>query len=126
MRCAIVVLLLLSVVEGGFFGKKDASAATGDAPGCSFSWKALGCTPSKDCKLKFRPGFGTFGPCVARDAAKAAEECADGAAAKEAEAATPEAAPATDAEQAPADAPAADTPAAEAAEGEAAPAEAAP
>lgn len=32
--------------------------------GCNFSWPALGCVPSKECRLQFKPRIGTFGPCV--------------------------------------------------------------
>ena len=39
--------------------------------GCSFKWSAFGCTPASDCKLKFRPRFGTLGPCLKRGAEEA-------------------------------------------------------
>lgn len=34
--------------------------------GCTFSWRALGCTPAADCRLEFKPWFGTLGPCKKR------------------------------------------------------------
>ena len=34
---------------------------------CVWKWRALGCTPSKECKLKWAPRFGSFGPCVLRE-----------------------------------------------------------
>ena len=38
--------------------------------GCTFKWRAFGCTPRADCRLKFRPWFGALGPCIKRDADK--------------------------------------------------------
>ena len=107
-----------------------AGKATPDDEGCSFSWKAMGCTPSSTCKLKFRPWFGTFGPCVLKTstaAPKAEEECPEKAAAK-ATAAAAEAAAAEPAADAPAaeEPPPTETTAAEAAPAEEAPAEQAP
>jgi hypothetical protein len=52
-------------------------------PECKWSWKGLGCVPSKDCKLKFKPKWGSFGPCVPR---ASSESCTEGAAASKPEA----------------------------------------
>jgi hypothetical protein len=66
--------------------------------GCDFSWRALGCVPSSDCKLKFRPRLGSLGPCVKKACdADAAASKADAAAAA---ASTPAAKPAEPAEPA--------------------------
>ena len=35
--------------------------------GCKFSWRALGCTPAAECRLQFKPWFGTLGPCKKHD-----------------------------------------------------------
>ena len=95
MRCAVVALalaLLPSLAAG--------AVATNDE-GCSFSWGSLGCTPSKECKLKFAPRFGTFGPCVRREAkAEAAPPAAESAAAAEPAATEPTAAEPAAAEEA--------------------------
>ena len=42
--------------------------------GCSFSWRALGCVPSADCKLKLKLRLGSLGPCVKKPPAPAEEE----------------------------------------------------
>lgn len=82
---------------------------------CVWRWRALGCTPSKECKLKWAPGFGTFGPCVLRkpketggEAKAAAEEPPPAAAAETAppvEEPAAETASSSDAPEKPADAP---------------------
>ena len=68
---------------------------------CAWSWKALGCVPSKECKLKWSPAmrggtFGpTFGPCVPRPPKEAEkEECEETKAKKAAAAAAAAAEPA--------------------------------
>ena len=98
----VVLALLPTLTLSGVF------SYTPDEEGCSFSWRSLGCTPSKECQLQFKPRPGTFGPCVKRKAKAAAKpaEPAKPAAAKPA-AAKPAAEPAAE----PAEAePAADEP----------------
>jgi len=56
---------------------------------CTWSWKALGCVPSKECKLKWQPRFGSFGPCVLRPPAEAKEPSNETAAVEEAAPAEP-------------------------------------
>ena len=71
--------------------------------GCTFSWKTPGC--SAGCKLKFKPWFGTLGPCVTKPPkAEKAKAAPTPAAEKAAEPETP------------AETPAAETPAEPAAE----------
>lgn len=49
-----------------------AAFASAEETNCTWSWRALGCTPSKECKLKWAPKLGSFGPCVLRSAEPAA------------------------------------------------------
>ena len=58
----LVLSLLCSPVAASLFKTYK------DDEGCSFSWRALGCTPSKECKLSFKLALGSFGPCVKRPA----------------------------------------------------------
>lgn len=101
---------------------EEAVESSPDATNCTWSWRGLGCVPAADCKLKWKPRLGSFGPCVPRaaTAAPAAEECSETAAA-EATKTPEETPPAAAAEAAPTEA--APT---KAAPTEAAPAEAAP
>lgn len=88
--------------------------------GCKFSWRALGCTPAAECKLEFKPWWGTLGPCKKRAAKEAAPK--KEAPKKEPAAAAAKPKKAAPAEPAKAAEPAA-TPAAEPAKAEEAPAE---
>lgn len=99
-------------------------ATSAAAEECKWSWKGLGCVPSKECKLKFKPGWGTLGPCVPRPP-KAEKKAAPKAETKAAPAKAAEPAKAEPAETAPAKAAPAEAAPAEAAPAEAAPAEAA-
>ena len=35
-------------------------------PDCKWSWRSFGCVPADVCKLKWKPRFGSFGPCEPR------------------------------------------------------------
>ena len=63
----VVLALLPTLTLSGVFSYPP------DEEGCSFSWRSLGCTPSKECQLQFKPRPGTFGPCVKRKAKAAAK-----------------------------------------------------
>ena len=111
------LLVALLFAAGVIADDAAPTEAPATAPECKWSWYKLGCTPTADCKLKFRPRLGTFGPCVPRTAAAPKEECSEGAAAARGE---------TEAAAEPAASPAEEAPAEAApAEAEAAPAEAA-
>ena len=64
MRACLLALLPLAVE--GTDPRSD--------PGCSFKWRALGCTPRVSCRLYFQPGWGTLGPCRKRPSALELEE----------------------------------------------------
>jgi hypothetical protein len=57
--------------------------------GCKFSWRALGCTPAAECKLQFKPWWGTLGPCKKRPAKSEAPKAEAPKKAPAAAAATP-------------------------------------
>lgn len=76
--------LTVGVVLIGALACACAAPAEPDDAGCKWSWKALGCTPSTECKLKFAPRWGTFGPCVTRPLVAAASVPAKAEPAKEA------------------------------------------
>ena len=106
MRAFVTVLaLLLASPAAAWGGPHDP-----DDEGCAFKWSALGCTPSKECKLKFQLRLGTFGPCVKRPA-KAEKPVEPEPAAAEPEPAAEE--PAAAEEPPAAEEPAAEEPAAE-------------
>ena len=84
LRSIPMTRLTVGVVLIGALACACAAPAEPDDAGCKWSWKALGCTPSTECKLKFAPRWGTFGPCVTRPLVAAASEPAKTEPAKEA------------------------------------------
>ena len=74
-------LVLLFACAGGVRTGEAPAPAPTSLVNCTWSWRALGCIPAVDCKLKWKPRLGSFGPCVPHAAVTViSAECKDAAA----------------------------------------------